>query len=232
MSTCIAIRHVAFEDLGSFASVIRGAGHDIRYVDAATDDLSAPDIADADLLAVLGGPIGVYEEEAYPFLTDELRLLERRLKGERPTFGICLGAQLIARALGSRVFPNPKGKEIGWSTLEFTPQGEGTPIGGLAGVPVLHWHGDTFDLPDGATLLCSTPVTENQAFTHGAHILGLQFHPEVTARGLERWFVGHAAELAGAGISVPRLRTEGARFAPGLEEAGSAVFADLLRAVA
>lgn len=218
MKTCVAIRHVAFEDLGSFQAPIAEAGYSIRYVEAGLDDFAALDDASIDLLVILGGPIGAYEDDNYPFLGPELRLIEARLRAGRPTLGICLGAQLMARALGARVYPNGGVKEIGWSALDLTEAGRASPLAALAGVPVLHWHGDTFDLPDGAVLLASTPVTRNQAFAWGKAALGLQFHVEATGAGLERWFIGHACEIGGVpGLSVPELRAETGRCAAGLE---------------
>src|SRR5438128_11312748 len=138
-----AIRHVPFEDLGAFETALREAGYEIRYVEAGFDDLGADGLHDAELLVVLGGPIGAYEEASYPFLGDELALLECRLKADRPTLGICLGAQLIARALGSRVYPTGA-KEIGWSPLELSAAGRTGVLRHLDGLDVLHWHGDTF----------------------------------------------------------------------------------------
>ena len=111
----LAIRHIAFEDLGSFAPVLTKRGFDIDYVEAA-EGLHDVDGSTPALLIVLGGPIGAYEDASYPFLKNELRLLERRLAAGRPTLGICLGAQLMARALGARVYPGPR-KEIGWAPL-------------------------------------------------------------------------------------------------------------------
>ena len=111
MKTLVAIRHVAFEDLGAFEPVFRDAGYAIRYCDMGLDNPADIDPASS-ILVVLGGPIGAYEDDKYPFILGELRLLERRIAAAYPTLGICLGAQLIARALGARVYPGPA-KEIG-----------------------------------------------------------------------------------------------------------------------
>jgi len=224
MKSCIAIRHVAFEDLGGFAPVLAARGVEVRYVEAGFDDLAEVDPGDADLLAVLGGPIGAYEDHLYPFLADELRLIEARLRRDAPVIGLCLGAQLMARALGARVFANPAGKEIGWSEPVLSVAGMDSALAALDGVAVLHWHGDTFDLPHGAVHLASTAATPNQAFQWGRRGLALQFHPEVTARGLERWLIGHAAEIAHTpDVDVVSLRAAIHRSAPRLEPAGAAM---------
>lgn len=230
MKTAIAIRHVAFEDLGCFGTVLERAGFRISYLDAAVDDLTALDAVAADLLVVLGGPIGVYEERAYPFLAHELALLERRLAANRATLGICLGCQLLARVLGARVYPGG-GKEIGWAPLTLTDGGRQSPLRHLSGGqgPVLHWHGDTFELPDGAVRLASTPQYENQAFSWNEAVLALQFHPEVTAAGLERWFVGHACEIeATPGLSVEGLRADTQRWVAELQPRGQACLEEWL----
>jgi GMP synthase (glutamine-hydrolysing) len=217
MPTAIAIRHVPFEDLGSFAAGLERHGFALSYRDAAVDDLAAPELADCDLLVALGGPIGAYEDEPYAFLRDELRVIEARLRRGKPVLGICLGSQLMARALGARVYPGT-GKEIGWSPLTLTEAGRRSclaPLGG--GAPVLHWHGDTFDLPKGAIHLASTERYRHQAFAWERHGLALQFHLEVTAAGLERWYIGHACEIAAApGLAVPVLRGEAEHWAPAL----------------
>ena len=175
MRRAIAIRHVAFEDLGSLAAVLQRCGFALAYRDATVDDLAAADIVDSDLLVVLGGPIGAYEEEPYAFLNDELRVIEKRLRVGKPVLGICLGGQLLARALGARVYRG-NGKEIGWSPLTLTAAGRRSCLAPLGdGTPVLHWHGDTFDLPKGATHLASTERYRHQAFAWEHQGLALQF---------------------------------------------------------
>ena len=199
MKTATALRHVHFEDLGSFEAPLLRAGYRLQYIDAGVDDLRALDPGAADILFVLGAPVGVYEEDIYPFLADERALLQARLAKGRPTFGICLGAQLIAAALGARVYPSGS-KEIGFAPVMLTPAGCKSPLRPLDGVKVLHWHGDTFDLPEGATHLAATEQCPHQAFALGANVLGVQFHIEADPAKIERWLIGHACELAGAKI--------------------------------
>jgi GMP synthase (glutamine-hydrolysing) len=122
----------------------------------------------------------------------------------------------MAMSLGARVAANPRGKEIGWSSLDFTPSGLSHPLSELGTLQVLHWHGDIFDLPDGAQSLASTAITPHQAFALGTYGLGIQFHLEVEAGGLERWLIGHRAELGQAGISIPALRKDNQLHAPRL----------------
>lgn len=222
MRKAVAVTHVDFEDLGTLGAELVHAGYNVETVDACVADLRAPELAKADLLVVLGGPIGVYEREAYPFLDAEIELIRLRLGAKRPIIGICLGAQLIAAACGASVHPGTQGKEIGWAPIhagrdaalypEFAPL--------LApGLRVLHWHGDTFDLPANSHHLAATTAYASQAFAIGRHALGLQFHVEVSAAGLERWYVGHACELSAAKISVAELRRQSETFAPALQEA-------------
>ena len=227
LKTVQAIRHIGFEDLGSFAAPLREAGYGIEYIDVAERDPATLNPLGADLLVVLGGPIGVYDHDAYPIVTDEIRLLRARLAADRPTLGICLGAQLMAAALGARVYPGPA-KEIGWSALDLSADTAPNPLAALRDVPVLHWHGDTFDLPEGGTCLASTPLCANQAFSRGPNVLGLQFHPEVMGARFEHWLLGHANELATAGIEPAELRRDAGRHASGLEQTGAVLFADWL----
>ncbi len=198
------IRHVAFEDLGLFAAPLAARGWTVTYADAGIDDIAAA-IAAADLAVICGGPIGVYETDRYPFLLDELAAIEARVAAGRPTLGLCLGAQLIAAARGAPVYPGPR-KEIGWGRIQLSLDGRHSALAVLADVPVLHWHGDTFDLPPNGMLLASSDLYAHQAFSIGSTVLALQFHAEADPRRIEQWLIGHAAELSAAGIDVPALR--------------------------
>ena len=230
MADILALRHVPFEDLGLLAPVLADRGHSVRYVEVPTANLGAIDPVACGLLVVLGGPIGVYERAEYPFLDDETDLLKRRLDAERPTLGICLGSQLMASALGARVYSSGV-KEIGWSALTLSPAGAESCLRHLEDTAVLHWHGDTFDLPTGAVHLASTAVCRNQAFRIGTHALGLQFHAEAAGPALESWFVGHACEIAATpGVDVAGLRAATALHSESLATRGAACFGDWLAA--
>lgn len=202
---CVALRHVAFEDLGLFEPVLRRQGYEVEYVQAGPDALSRQAWLDADLVVVLGGPIGVGDIDDYPWLGDQIAGIRLRLARRRPLLGLCLGAQLMAAALGARVAPLP-GKEIGWSPVVLTAEAEYSPLRHLAGLDMLHWHGDAFDLPPEATLLASTPMTPHQAFSLGVSALALQFHAEVDASKIEPWLIGHNAELRAASVNISQLR--------------------------
>ncbi|TNF37114.1 MAG: glutamine amidotransferase [Gammaproteobacteria bacterium] len=224
MKTALVIRHVAFEDLGLFERSIEAAGYQIRYLEAGMDELAWIEPLDPDLFIVLGGPIGANDEQDYPFIHDELNILETRLNCDAPTLGICLGAQLMARALGARVYPGLQ-KEVGWKPLMLTDVGKDSPLKHLSPehTPVLHWHGDTFDLPEGATLLASTDVVRHQAFRWKKRGLALQFHPEVTVHGMERWYIGHSCEIQHSDIiSIHQLREDTQKYGYAMEMYGNA----------
>jgi GMP synthase (glutamine-hydrolysing) len=226
---CLALQHVSFEDLGTLGDVLAEQGFDIVYRQAGVDALSGPQAqaewAQADLVVVLGGPIGVYEADRYPFIHDELARVRERLASGRPLIGICLGAQMMAAASGQRVYPGPA-KEIGYKPLLLSPAGQQSPLAALAtcGHQVLHWHGDTFDLPEGAELLASTDVVAHQIYSLGPKVLGLQCHLEARPSDLERWLIGHTAELTAAGISLDALRADNARHGEALVQAAREVW--------
>jgi GMP synthase (glutamine-hydrolysing) len=230
MKQAVALRHVAFEDLGTIAGLLDARGWRARTLDAGIDDLGGIELDAGDLLIVLGGPIGAYEDDRYPFLRDELRLIERSLARDARVLGICLGSQLLARALGARVYRGA-GKEIGIAAVALTSDGSGSCLAPLEPARlVLHWHGDTFDLPHGATRLASTALTPNQAFARGPRVLGLQFHVEVVPARFEAWLIGNTGELTAERIDVAALRRQARAHLPAIACAGELVIASWLDA--
>lgn len=214
---CIAVYHVPFEDLGSFATPLTDRGYQITYRHAGAAPLSHAEWCDTDLVIVLGGPVGAGDVGDYPWLADEITGLKRRLMLERPTLGICLGAQLMAVALGGRVVRRA-GTEIGWSCLDIAPKAG--VFEALRAVAVLHWHGDNIVLPMGRVAVASTDGTPCQAFCVGSHALAMQFHAEFRTGAIEEWLTGHAVELAQAGVDINRLRQDAHHFGGALADAG------------
>lgn len=207
MPTALALRHVAFEDRGLLAPWLTARGWQIQTLDVGIDPLDLATIDAADLLIVLGGPIGAEDDARYPFLADERALIRRRLEQRRPLLGICLGAQLMASALGARVRPMPH-PEIGLFMLNVHDAAAGTPLYGMDGCTVLHWHGDAFDPPTGADILASSLGCRTQAFMVGRHALALQFHLEADPARFVAWLIGHAGELSRVGLDPRALHAE------------------------
>lgn len=152
-----------------------------------------------DLLLVMGGPVGVYQAKHYPFIYDEIEVLKKRIAADKPTLGICLGAQLIAKALGADVYKGANGLEAAWHPLTVHDTAQNHPVRHLCKTKtnMFHWHGDTFDLPEGSTLLASSETYKNQAFSYGQNILGLQCHAEVNHRKLNEWYVVFVSQITG-----------------------------------
>ena len=229
--TLNVLRHLAFEDLASFTSVLQAHGYHVNYIEAADfalspDDLSQVETLSDNLLIILGGPISVNDAAMFPFIATEIKILKQRIKADKPTLGICLGAQLIARALGANIYAG-KEKEIGWSKLSLTSSGEQSALRFLGEeyCSMLHWHGETFDLPEKAELLASSQAYKNQAFSYGDKVLALQFHPEITQHSMEKWFIGHIGEIMQTdGVSVEKLRHDTRQYANQLEVQGELFF--------
>ncbi len=219
----LVVRHVPFEDLGILAPLLQDRGYAVQYLEAGVDAIDPDALAAADLAVILGGPIGVYETGRYPFLQDELRAIGQRLRQDRPTLGICLGAQLMAAALGAEVAPTGRA-EIGYAPLTLTADGLDTPLREIQSVPVLHWHGDQFAIPSGARRLAETPGFSNQAFALGPHILGLQFHLEADAGRIEQWLIGHACELSLRGVDPAAIRADAATHGAALAHCAGLAF--------
>lgn len=233
MKKALALRHVAFEDLGSLAPILVSAGFEVDYFDVGVDSFTGMSPLEADLVVVLGGPIAVYDIDKYPYLSTETAWLRARIIEDLPTLGICLGAQVMAAALNARVYPGTAGAEIGWSALEPGAHSkELAAFGELlkAEVRMLHWHGDTFDLPQGARHLAATSRYANQAFLWGENCLALQFHPEFDSASVEKWLIGHAYEIAHTpAISLFELRTDAERHGPAAQIAAEKFWAAWLR---
>jgi GMP synthase-like glutamine amidotransferase len=175
------IQHVPFEGLGYIETWVRDNGFGLTAT-RMYEDYRFPDTESFDMLVIMGGPMGVYEEDTYTWLKDEKAFVRKAVDAGKVVVGICLGSQIIAGALGARVYPNRE-KEIGWLPVVLTDR-EAQDLfssGGQSPV-VFQWHGDTFDLPDGARLLASSEVCVNQAFLYKEKVLGLQFHIEVTEK--------------------------------------------------
>ncbi len=208
----LILTHLSAEGSCALGKVLAERGFRIQTRSAAKTDLSEIDPLRPDLLVVMGGPVGVYQQEDYPFLKSEIEILKKRLAADKPTIGICLGSQLMAAALGSRVYEGKQGKELGWMPLTLTDAGESHEAAALCGsqTNMFHWHGDTFDLPKNCTLLASTDAYTNQIFQSGKNGLGVQCHPEVTADQLKEWLVMFTAQITGKDPLVPieALRTQ------------------------
>jgi GMP synthase-like glutamine amidotransferase len=173
-------QHVSFEGLGCIDHWIKEKGHSVNFTKFYAEDL-LPDINAIDWLIIMGGPMGIYDEHKFSWLKKEKEFIKQAITANKTVIGICLGAQLIAEALGSKVYKNTE-KEIGWFGVTITPNGKENKL--LEGFDdtfnVFHWHGDTFDLPQNTEHLIQTDVCKNQAFLYKEKVLGLQFHFEVT----------------------------------------------------
>jgi GMP synthase-like glutamine amidotransferase len=193
----LVVQHDAAEGLGLFQEILTQKGWDLDIRHMQTPGITLPEnLEDYQAFIILGGPMGAYEEKIYPYLYQVQQLILKAGLDSIPTLGICLGAQLIARALGADVGPNSV-KEIGWYSVDLTPAGKKESI--FKGFPfefsVFQWHGDTFALPEEAVLLVTGKSCINQAFIYGKTILALQFHPEVSLAMIEHWTEIYAIEL-------------------------------------
>lgn len=207
MSTCLVVQHVEPESAWLIGDALAHAGVVLDVRRAFAGDLVPADPSGHDGIVVMGGPMSAISDEQFPSRVAELTLLVKALDAGIPTLGICLGAQLLAVAAGGSVSVGSDGPEVGWAPIELNAAREGDQL--LSGLPerltVLHWHGDTFALPEGAHHLARSSRYENQVFRIGEAAWGLQFHMEVTGPAVESFlqaFVEDAGHAAGGAAAI------------------------------
>ena len=224
MKRALIIRHVPVEGIAGFRQPIEAAGFHLDRIEASDPAFAALDLTEPELLIAMGGPMGVYETDKHPWIGPYVERLAHRLERDRPTLGVCLGAQLIAAALGAEVFPGPR-KEVGYAPLQVLDP----VLAALSDMPVLHWHGDTFTLPAGTERIASTPLYREQGFRRGANVLALQFHAEMGAdERFHTWVEGWPHDIAAGGTTAEQLTADHARFGPPSLAAGRAMIAQWL----
>lgn len=227
MKRALIVRHTPFEGAAGFRLPIEQAGYEFHRINVSDADFPTFDWVEPDLVVVMGGPMGVYERDAHSWIDGEITGLALRIAAGRPTLGVCLGSQMIAAALGANVYPGPV-KEVGFAPVSLTEAGRSSPLRHVAGVPVLHWHGDTFDLPEGAERLAETANYPNQGFRIGDRLLALQFHPEMGEDPRIAEWLENKDYIAEAGTDPETLRAEHDRLGPAAVAAGRALLADWL----
>ena len=186
----VILQHVASEKAGTIVDYLKKNNIPFQAVDLYQDGYVLPPLGSLRALIVMGGPMNVYEEDKFPFLKEENAYIQEAVKRKVPYLGICLGSQLLAKALDAKVY-KAREEEIGWQTVDLSDRAAQDTLFSSVGsktLKVLQWHGDTFDLPKGAVPLASSPIVPNQAYAVDGRYYGLQFHVEVDRPMLEQWF--------------------------------------------
>ena len=236
MKPVLVIRNVSYETEGMLEPLLRKEGLALNIVDFQQDPAAAPRLEGHAGLVVMGGPMGANDTDRYPHLARVERLCAQAMEGGVPMVGVCLGAQIMASALGAEVFPNPV-REVGWYDLALTETGCADPLFSRLrrDEVVLQWHGDTFDLPAGAELLASSPDCVNQAFRYGGSAYAIQFHLEILRSMIEEWVRRDAARgwLGKRGrISADRILADTRTYMTRSMDLGRRVFTRFARLMA
>ncbi|HPC95192.1 MAG TPA: type 1 glutamine amidotransferase [Sedimentisphaerales bacterium] len=203
--------HVPFEDAANIGLWAERHGHTVTHTLLYTG-APLPEVEEIDALAIMGGPMNVYQHRDYPWLLAEKRFIERAISARIPTIGVCLGGQLVADVLGAKVVQNPY-IEIGWFEVETVTEWRAgvedhspLPRDWPTHFTAFHWHGDTFEIPSGAVRIARSRACRNQAFEYAGHVLGLQFHLEYSAQSIEKMLAHCGHELVQAPFVQDRER--------------------------
>lgn len=235
MKRLLVFQHVPHEILGTFNPLLKEAGFRIRYVNFGRTPYEQPKVDKYDGLIILGGPMCVDQTDTHPHLETEIAAIRLAMERHMPVFGICLGAQLIATALGAEVYKNPV-KEIGWYDVTPTQAGTEDPLFSCFNgtEKIFQWHGDTFDIPAGSVQLATSTDCTNQAFRHGDRTYGLQFHLEVDKALIHRWLktpvhVQELDDLDNKRMSSERITADTPLYIDTSDTLGSKLFGEFIR---
>ena len=221
MPEILIIQHAGCEPVGTVGEVFDRNSVDTRIVRTDLGDEVPLTVDGIDGLVIMGGSMGVYEQDTYPFLTREITLIKEAVRANIPILGICLGGQLVSAALGGEVYVGAK-KEIGWHSIYITPAGQDDPLFGkidsfkICSNPNFvgfSWHGDYFTLPDGAVRLAYSDLCECHAIRYGTHTYGIQFHPEIAASTVEVWLSEFDEDFASSDLDRDAILADTARYA-------------------
>ena len=225
MSKVWVIQHIYCETIGTIAAALGAENISTEYVRTFKGEKIPGEVGEGDGLIIMGGPMGVYEQDRYPFLRQEIHLIEQALRERKPLLGVCLGSQLLAATLGAKVTKG-KQKEIGWYPVTLSQQAKADPLWQEVESPftAYHWHGDVFELPRGAEPLASSALTPCQAFRYGDNVYGFLFHMEVTEKIIREMVQTFTQELQEENVDGRQIVKAVKSHLPRLQNIGRDVF--------